>query len=314
MKLVQFSELSTQFPDCNYIGKKDGHISKTISLDEGLSKDCSEYVGWINDKNSAVIQPGQLKFGLLILSESAYQNLKTAECNFFISPNPRSTFAKIISLYFHQSRIEKIEKTAQISDTSRIGKNCYIGHHVVIEENCTIGDNTTIMHNTVIMAGTKIGNHVRIGCNSTIGNYGFGYEKDDSGDYQLLEHLGKVVIHDNVEIHNNTCIDRGMLGITEIHENVKIDNLVHIAHGVVIERNALVIAHAMVGGSVRIGESAWIAPSVAIKNQIKIGKETMTGIGAVILKDTKEKSVMIGNPAITMEEHKKWSETRKKLS
>jgi UDP-3-O-[3-hydroxymyristoyl] glucosamine N-acyltransferase len=103
------------------------------------------------------------------------------------------------------------------------------------------------------------------------------------------------------------------LGVTEIHENVKIDNHVHIAHGVTVGRNSLIIAHAMIGGSVKIGESAWIAPSTAIKNQIKISDHTLTGIGAVVLKDTAIKDVMIGNPATTMEEYKKWSERRKKI-
>ena len=129
-----------------------------------------------------------------------------------------------------------------------------------------------------------------------------------------MQHLGRVVIHDNVEIHNNTCIDRGVLGDTEIHENVKIDNLVHVAHGVVIERNSLVIANAMIGGSTQIGENSWIAPSVSIINQIHIAKNTNTGVGAVILRDTKENSLMIGNPAITMDEYKKWSTVKKKLS
>jgi UDP-3-O-[3-hydroxymyristoyl] glucosamine N-acyltransferase len=113
--------------------------------------------------------------------------------------------------------------------------------------------------------------------------------------------------------HNNTCIDRGVLTDTVIHENVKIDNLVHIAHGVVIERNSLIIANALIGGSTRIGENSWIAPSVSVINKVNVGKNTMTGIGAVIVKNTEENLTYIGNPAIRMDEYKKWSEVRKKL-
>jgi UDP-3-O-[3-hydroxymyristoyl] glucosamine N-acyltransferase len=185
---------------------------------------------------------------------------------------------------------------------------------VIIEANCKIGNNTTILHNTSILEGTTIGSQVTIGCNNTIGNYGFGYEKDVEGDYFPLYHVGHVIIHDHVEIHNNTCIDRGVLGPTEIHENVKIDNLVHIAHGVIIERNSLVIANAMIAGSSLVGENSWIAPSVSIKNKVIIARDTMTGIGAVILKNTESNQTYIGNPATTLEEYKEWSKIRKQIS
>jgi len=169
------------------------------------------------------------------------------------------------------------------------------------------------MHNTVVLKNTTIGDRVRIGSNCSIGNFGFGYEKNEKEDYELIEHLGVVKIENDVHIHNNTCIDRGVLGETYIGENVKIDNLVHIAHGVHIERNSLIIANAMVAGSVRIGKNSWIAPSTSVKNQINISAGTLTGIGAVVLKDSSENDVLIGSPATTMEEYKKWSIVRKKL-
>jgi UDP-3-O-[3-hydroxymyristoyl] glucosamine N-acyltransferase len=249
----------------------------------------------------------------LILSKAAFQNLKKATANFLIVDHPRAVFFQIVEKYFKTNRLSGRESSAFVDESSVIGKNCYIGHNVVIEKNCKIGNNTTILHNTSVLAGTIIGEHVTIGCNNTIGNYGFGYEKDSDGNYFLLQHMGNVVIHDHVEIHNNTCIDRGVLGTTEIHENTKIDNLVHIAHGVVIGRNSLVIANAMVAGSAVIGENSWIAPSVSIKNKAIIAPHTMTGIGAVVLKDTESNFTYIGNPATTMEDYKNWSALKKKL-
>jgi UDP-3-O-[3-hydroxymyristoyl] glucosamine N-acyltransferase len=313
MSTFYLKDLREKFTDCEFIGKENQPISRVVGLMDSLGKKCDDCLSWTNDKNSLLVKAEQLHLGLLILSRPAYQHLSKASCNFLIAENPRATFARVTSHYFKSEYLPGIEKTAVIHESATIGKNCYVGHHVVIGEKCTIGDNTTILHNTVILANTEIGNHVVIGCNNTIGNYGFGYEKDEQGEYQALEHLGKVVIRDHVEIHNNTCIDRGVLGVTEIGENVKIDNLVHVAHGVTIGRNSLVIANAMIGGSAKIGADVWIAPSVSLKNQIQIASKTMTGIGAVILKDTQENSVMIGNPATTMEEYKKWSETKKKL-
>ncbi len=310
---IRIKDVISKFPECEFHGNELETIENATGLHEALGNSLKNSISWISDKFTDSIEPGGINLGLLVLSKLSYQKISSANCNFLVSENPRSTFVKILSIYFKKNWSQKIESSAIIHPSVKIGSNCYIGHHVVVEENCTIGNNNVILHNTTILANTVIGNNVIIGCNNTIGNYGFGYDKDSDNDYQLMQHLGKVVIKDNVEIHNNTCIDRGVLSDTEIHENVKIDNLVHIAHGVVVERNSLVIANAMIGGSARIGENTWIAPSVSIKNQIHIAKNTNTGIGAVILKDTTENSLMIGNPAITMDEHKKWSEARKRF-
>ena len=147
------------------------------------------------------------------------------------------------------------------------------------------------------MDNTIIGNNVTIGCNNTIGGIGFGYEKDEFGEYKLIKHIGNVVINDGVEIGNNTCIDRGVIGSTIIGENCKIDNLVHIAHGVNIGKNSLIIANSMIAGSVTIGENVWVAPSTSIINGISIGNNSMTGIGALIIKEIKDSELHIGSPA-----------------
>lgn len=91
-----------------------------------------------------------------------------------------------------------------------LGKKPCIGHNVVIEKNCIIGNNVVIDHNTIIKSNTIIGNDVYIGCNTTIGNYGFGYEKNAEGEYEKIVHAGGVKIGDNVEIGNNTCIDKAV--------------------------------------------------------------------------------------------------------
>lgn len=316
MKSIDISEILALFRH-ERIEKNNPstEVDGAISILQAKHKSCPSKISWINDKHADLVTPTELILGLLVLTPGAYEKLKTAKCNFLIVSNPRAIFFKIINEFFASIKREaKIEKSACIHPSCTIGENCYIGHGVVLEEDCVVGKNTVILHNTCLLAGTQVGDNVSIGCNNTIGNYGFGYEKDEAGDYDVLEHLGRVIIHNSVEIHNNTCIDRGVLDDTVIHENVKIDNLVHIAHGVVIERNTLVIANAMVAGSTWIGENSWIAPSVSLKNKIKIAPNTFTGIGAVVLKDTAENQTYIGNPACTLEEYKKWSEVKKKLS
>lgn len=297
-------EILNDFPESSFRGNENCLIDSILSLNKAFDQQLPHSASWISDGNIDTAVVHDLNLGLLILSSTAYEKLNKKNCNFLITPAPRRAFVKLLSLKFKTILPSKTESSAVIHPNAIIGKNCYIGHHVVIEDNCSVGDNTVILHNTSILSGTQIGNNVYIGCNNTIGNYGFGYEKSESGDYILLEHSGNVIIHDYVEIHNNTCIDKGALGSTVIGENVKIDNLVHVAHNVVIERNSLIIANAMIGGSVTIEENSWIAPSATIKNQIKIGANTTVGMSAVILKNTTAGSTMVGNPAITLEEFK----------
>lgn len=313
MKEISLEHISGLFPEALLVGSQSQPISRVIGISEAAGRTCLDAASWVSDKNIDAIQAGSLCLGLLILTPQAHAKLHDARCNFLVVANPRSCFFKLLNAMSRTERPSKVEASAVLHPSLKVGKNCYIGHNVVVEENCSIGNNAVILHNTVILAGTSIGDDVVIGCNNTIGNYGFGYEKDESGDYEPLQHIGGVVIGDKVEIHNNTCIDRGVLGNTEIHDNVKIDNLVHVAHGVVIERNSLIIANAMIGGSTRIGPNCWIAPSVSVINKAAIAAGTMTGIGAVILKSTDENGTYIGNPAIKMEEHRKWSAIRKVL-
>ncbi len=138
---------------------------------------------------------------------------------------------------------------------------------------------------------------VRIGRNCAIGNSGFGFERDENGIPIRMPHFAGVVIHKNVEIGNNVCIDRGVLRDTIICQNVKIDNLVHIAHGVTIGRNTMIVAGSVLGGSCDIGENCFIGIGAMIKNKVRIGKNVTIGMGAVVLENIPDNWTVIGNPA-----------------
>jgi UDP-3-O-[3-hydroxymyristoyl] glucosamine N-acyltransferase len=271
------------------------HEIKTIR-DLKAGSDNSRYLTWVADKNVATfnttIQPG-----LLILSPTAYQKLPNGALNFLVTTNPRRTFFKILEHCYPPKHKTGISPTAIISPTAKIGANCYIGHHVIIDDDVSIGDSCSILHNTVILSNTKIGNNVMIGCNCTIGNDGFGYEKDDQGIFKPLLHIGNVIIEDNVNIHNNCCVDRAVIGSTVIGKEVKFDNLIQIAHGVKIGYNSLVMANAMIAGSTEIGDNCWISPSASINNGLKIAEENLIGTGAVVVRNTEPGKVYAGNPA-----------------
>ena len=117
------------------------------------------------------------------------------------------------------------------------------------------------------------------------------------GKYENFPHIGKVVIEDNVSIHNNVCIDRGSLSNTIIGEGTKIDNFVHIAHSVKIGKHCLIVTHAAIGGSVEIGDNCFIGINVCIKEKVVIGNNVLIGMGSVVTKDIPDNVVAYGSPA-----------------
>lgn len=295
------------------IGDVAVELTQVVSFAEATREHRPASITWVNDASASDATNKKIQVGLFLVSPASTLKVQNVLGVTIVCLHPRKSFQKILAKWFSTRQEPKIEATAVIDASVAVGKDCYIGHHVVIEKNCILGDRCEIMHNTVLLAGTMVGSNVRIGANCTIGNYGFGYEKNEEGLHQLIEHLGHVVIHDDVEIHNNTCIDRAVLGNTVIGKNVKIDNLVHIAHGVHLDENSLVIAHAMVAGSVIVGKNAWISPGALVKNKIVIGQDALVGLGAVVVKNVADQETVVGNPAESMESFKEWSVVRKRL-
>jgi UDP-3-O-[3-hydroxymyristoyl] glucosamine N-acyltransferase len=250
---------------------------------------------WVSDKNQSLLSA--LRRGTVICSAKADQSSFNQTCTYLIVDNPRQYFLKVIKNYFVDDEPPSISQHAVIHPSVQLGKNVTVKAGVIIEENCRVGDHSRIDSNTVIKKATLIGARVIIGANNTIGGVGFGYEKDENNNYELLPHIGNVVIEDHVEIGNNTCIDRAVVGSTILRRNCKIDNLVHIAHGVEIGENSLVIANAMVAGSAIIGKNVWVAPSASVLNKAKIEDGAVVGMGAVVLKDVAAGQTVVGNPA-----------------
>lgn len=291
--MMKLKELLTQLDYLELKGNENTDISNVTIFDEN-NKD-SSIIMWVNSKNSNRAE--NLLFGTLIHGKSD-KITHHKNCNYIIVENPRDTFNRVLSLLFPRVQKHGIASSALVSTGCDISATAFIGHNVIVEKNCKIGENSHIGHNTVVKEGTVIGNNVIIGSNNVIGGVGFGYEKDIDGLYVQMNHIGNVVIEDNVEIGNSSCIDRAVMGSTMLKENCKIDNLVHIAHGAVIGKNSLIIAHAMIAGSSIIGENVWVSPGSQILNKIRISDNTVIGMGAVVLKSVEmQGDVLVGNPA-----------------
>jgi UDP-3-O-[3-hydroxymyristoyl] glucosamine N-acyltransferase len=291
--MVSIKEIIKAFPHVKYLGNPDHEIREIVQLADIESKD--NLLSWCSIKN--IDQIKNIQKGTIICAVSVPEEFLKKTCNYLLVENPRQFFMQVIGAFFSDKNITyQIEKSASVHASANISQNVKIGHNVVIEEGVSVGEFSIIGHNTVILKHTKIGSNVKIGSNNTIGGVGFGYEKNETGSYDLVPHIGNVVIEDYVEIGNNTTIDRAVLGSTMLRKNAKIDNLVHIAHGVEIGENSLVIANAMVAGSVKVGKNVWIAPSASILNQKKVMDNAVIGMGAVVLKDVNQGEVIIGNP------------------
>jgi UDP-3-O-[3-hydroxymyristoyl] glucosamine N-acyltransferase len=296
---MDLEKLKNIIKPTEYIGLQIFDVTNVLPLDSN-EHDINSLT-WVNERNidrSLELSSTSLILPYIFFNDNEIiKKFKANNINLFFAEKPRMAFSAVLK-EFSAGKVKpaKIETSASISSDVEIGKNCYIGNNVVIEAGCKIGDYCIILHNTVILENTIIGNNVSIGCNCTVGGVGFGYELNESGEYELISHLGNVVISDNVEIGNNTAIDRAVLGSTIIGNNVKIDNLVHVAHGVKIGDNSLIIANSMIAGSTVVENDVWVAPSASILNKLKIGKGSLIGMGAVVIKNVEDDSIIAGNP------------------
>ena len=189
-----------------------------------------------------------------------------------------------------------IEPGAKIGDDTIIGAGSYVGHETMIGSACHIYPNVTIRERS------RIGSRVIIHSGAVIGADGFGFEMVD-GRHRKIQQLGIVQIDDDVEIGANTTVDRARFGRTWIQEGVKIDNLVQIAHNVVIGKNSVIVAQTGISGSTRVGERVMMGGQVGIIGHVEIGDGTAIGAQSGISKSTPG-GVWFGSPAVPLAEAK----------
>lgn len=284
------------FLKCNGIDYEySGDLDLTIndySMPNNI-KDSS--IIWLKDVNALESLDLSLYEQILIVTSDA-RKYTEKKVNFLISNNSKELFFSIMNNFFAKTKEKGYISKKSIIETEIIGKDIYIGHNCYIGPTVSIGDNVVIGHNVVIEGRVIIGNNTTIYSGAIIGSDGYGFYKNKEGENIHVPHLGGIIIGRDVEIGANTCIDRGTLGDTFIGDNVKIDNLVQIAHNVEIGENTMVLGQAAVSGSCSIGKNSYIAPKVTVKNQIRIGDNSMVGMGIVVTKNLSDNTVLAGNP------------------
>ncbi|MEQ8190917.1 MAG: UDP-3-O-(3-hydroxymyristoyl)glucosamine N-acyltransferase [Candidatus Eremiobacterota bacterium] len=238
----------------------------------------------------------------LIVAPEEFPGYKDCS-NCIKTEDPHRVFFYILKEFFSEEEHYGIGKNNIISPSAIIADHVFIGNNCVIGERSEIGEGSRIYDNVVIGNDVKIGKNALVQSGAVIGEEGFGFLTDKNQKRDRVMHFGRVIMGDDVEIGANTCIARGVMEDTVISDGSKIDNLCHIGHNVKIGKNAFIVAHTMVGGSVTIGDNCWLATSV-IRNGICIGDNALVGMGAVVVKDVRAGAVVYGNPAKEANENK----------
>ena len=209
----------------------------------------------------------------------------------------------------HVACSAKIGRKVYIGDCTYIGKNCRIGEMSTIYENVYIGEGTTIGSRCIIYPGVRIypgmqiGDNVILHANCVIGSDGFGNAPQPDGTWEKIEHLGKVIIGNNVEIGANTTVDRAEMEATIIGNGVKIDNLCQIAHNVEIGDNTVMAAQCGIAGSSKIGKNCILAGQVGIVGHITICDGTTIAAQSGVISNIRKPGVYFGSPAF---EHRQY--------
>lgn len=243
--------------------------------------------------------------------------------NLVVVDDPYSAFGKLLGLFYPSDHgrsgvaadayIEDgvevspeatIFPRAFISRGARVGRGAVIYPGVFIGNNVSIGEDSVLYANVSVYHSCVIGSRVTLHSGVIVGADGFGFSSPGAGNHKVPQ-VGFVQIDDDVEIGANTTIDRATLGKTWIQRNVKIDNLVQIAHNVVIGENSVIVAQVGISGSTKVGRGVMIGGQTGIVGHISIGDHVMIAASSKIHKSIKSGEIVGGAPQMP---YKEWLE------
>ena len=193
---------------------------------------------------------------------------------------------------------------ASIQSGASIGHKAVIMDQVYVGKDVKIGDNVLLYPGVRILDRCEIGDNCIIHANAVIGSDGFGFAPQQDGSYKKVNHVGNVVLEENVEIGANTTIDRGTMGSTIIRQGVKLDNLVQVGHNVEIGAHTVIAAQAGIAGSTKIGKHCRIGGQVGFVGHVQIADGTQIQAQSGVAGPVKEPNqALFGSPAIGYREY-----------
>jgi len=301
-------------------GNPDAVVSTLSKIEEGKPGSLSflsnpAYNSYLYTTDASVVIVGK--------DFTAEQPIKKT-CTLIRVEDSRVAFGKLLEMY-QKSKNNKtgIEQPSFVSKSASLGNDVYVGAFAYVGENVKlgnnvklfpnvfVGDNSVIGNNTTVYSGVKIYSDSIIGNNCTfhsgvvIGSDGFGFAPNNDSNFKM-QHLGNVVIEDNVEIGSNTTIDKATLGSTIIRKGAKLDNLIQIGHNAEIGENTIIVAQTGVSGSTKVGKNCIIGGQVGIVGHISIADGTKIAAQSGIGNSIKEENTTVqGSPAFSIGEYKR---------
>lgn len=291
------------------IGDENVTVCTFAKIEEGVKGALSflanpKYASYIYDTQSSIV-----------LVNSDFIPERPIQATLIKTANAYESLAKLMTLYESvKPKKTGISPMASVAASATIGENVYIGpfvsigekaiigNNTVIEANTSVGDNATvgsdcILYNHVtIYHDCKVGNRCILHAGSVVGADGFGFAPGANG-YEKIPQIGIAILEDDVEIGANTCIDRATMGATIIKRGVKLDNMVQIAHNVIVDEHTVMAAQCGVAGSTKIGSWCMVGGQAGISGHIKIGNQVKVGGHSGVTNSVQDGKAVMGYPS-----------------
>lgn len=291
------------------IGDENVTVCTFAKIEEGVKGALSflanpKYASYIYDTQSSIVLvnndfvPERPIRATLIKTANAYESLAKL-MTLYESVKPKKTG---ISPMASVAASATIGENVYIGPFVSIGEKAIIGNNTIIEANTSVGDNATvgsdcILYNHVtIYHDCKVGNRCILHAGSVVGADGFGFAPGANG-YEKIPQIGIAILEDDVEIGANTCIDRATMGATIIKRGVKLDNMVQIAHNVIVDEHTVMAAQCGVAGSTKIGSWCMVGGQAGISGHIKIGNQVKVGGHSGVTNNVQDGKAVMGYPS-----------------
>ena len=299
-------------------GRAAGDLDRPITGVTSLARAGPGDIGLLVDSRYSH-SAGESAAGAILVSPNLERTLDPAQSRVVVD-DPRRALPTILE-HFYSDPIPKpgLHETAVIAEDVELGAGVSVGPFVVVEESVVIGEGTTLHAHVVVRSGARLGRnvtlhphvvvypHVQLGdrvvlhAGTCVGVDGFGYTLTEDGLAQI-PHVGACVIGDDVEIGANSCVDRGSIGHTELEAQVKLDNLVHIAHNVTVGPRTVIAAQVAIAGSTRVGADTMWGGQAGAMDHISVGDGARIAARTGLTEDVPEGSTMGGFPARPLKE------------
>jgi UDP-3-O-[3-hydroxymyristoyl] glucosamine N-acyltransferase len=298
------------------VGNGDREIHRVAKIEEAGEGDLTFLA---NMKYARYLATTRASAVIVSASVSLPDGRNAGECSLLRVADPYASFVKCVAAFHPPAPpvAPGIHPSAVIDPSAVLGNGVRIAAHAVVGSRCRIGDRTMIGPCTVLGDGAvtgddcllhahvtvreecRLGNRVILQPGAVVGGDGFGFAPLPDGSFEKIPQIGIVVLEDDVEIGANTTVDRATLGETRIRKGVKLDNLIQVAHNVVIGENTVSAAQAGISGSTKIGAGVMIGGQVGFTGHLEIADGTKVGAQSGVHRSvTLPNTTIFGSPAL----------------